>query len=114
MNARIKRSVVDERAVDRAIYKQLAANVKKLERNLCAMVLWRLHHYGKTRWGKKRLLAFYEEFRKDMKALEEYYEMTSSEDIEFLYKIMLKSETGIDIDALPEIMFDLGIRVKEG
>lgn len=108
-----KFTAAERKARDQEIYRQLAQNVRKLEKSLIAMVLYRLHTYPKAKFGKQRLLEFYECFRDDLKALEEYYDMTTTEDIGFLYATLLKNETGIDVEELPGSMFDFGFRVKE-
>lgn len=115
MNARIppKLTVAQQKALDHEIRKQTLESVKKLEKNLTALVLYSLHTYPNTKWGKKRLLEFYEVFRKNLRKLEEYYEMRNGDDSAFLFKMLLKSETGIVVDDLPGTMFDFEVRIKE-
>lgn len=108
-----KLTVAERKALDHEINKQTLESIKKLERDLTALVLYRLHSDPKTRFGKKRLLRFYEGFRKSLRELEQYYEMRSGDDAPILFKILLERETGINVDALPGVMFDFEIRIKE-
>jgi hypothetical protein len=103
----------ERKALEEEIDRQMLENVKKLGKNIEAIVLWQLHTHPKTRWGKKRLLEFHDVFKKAIKDLEEYYDMKTADECIFLVKYKLKEETGIDVDALDTDMFDFEIRVKE-
>lgn len=102
-----------EKALDRKIDEQILEAIKKLKKNLTAMVLWDYHTDPRLRYGKKRLLRKLKSFRKNIRELEEYYEMTSAEDSEFLLKYKLREEVGIDLDEYDDDLFDFEVRVKE-
>lgn len=103
----------ERRVLEEEIDRQMVENVKKLGKDLEALVMWRLHKFRKTRFGKKRLLEFHDEFKQDIKALQDYYEMKTADESKFLIRYKLKEETGIDVDTLDTDMFEFEIRVKE-
>lgn len=99
MKAPIQRklTVREQRALDAEINRQIALNVPKLEKNIMAMVLWQLHE--QLGFGKDRLIRFHESFAPYLKQLQEYYEMESDEEAEWLVKKQLR-EIGVDVDSL--------------
>lgn len=105
MNVRIPKvslSRAEREAIHREIDQQTANNVKNLSQNLSAIIMWELH--TQLGFGKKRLLRFIKAFRPLLKELQDYYEMRSAEDTEFLYKYRLKSDVGIDVEELDDIV----------
>lgn len=61
-----------------------------------ALVLWALHTHKATRYGKKRLKAFFKDFDKIHRELLNYYELPD-QDAPWLVHRMLK-EIGVDIN----------------
>ena len=99
----------EQKALYREIDKQIAEHVANLSMDLQASVLWQLHtNFG---FGKKRLLKFSRAFQETLKELQEFYEMKSAEDMDFIYRYKLKNELGIDVKDL-EAMFCFNVSVK--
>ena len=111
MKARISPFTNKERkAMEQEINKQTARNVQDLSKNLQAIILWELHE--QLGFGKKRLLRFQKAFAPLIKALKEFYEFKTADDMEFLYKYKLRTEVGIDVDELDDI-FEFTVVMKE-
>lgn len=90
------------KAINTELRRQMSENVKCLEKNIVALMLWSVHeHCG---YGKKRLLDYHKKIAPAIKNLMEYYEMTSPEDGEWICKYKLKHEVGIDVDKLESIL----------
>lgn len=68
-----KKAMMDE------INHQIIIADKKHYLDTVAMVLWALHVHKATRFGKKRLKAFYKDFDKIHQELLDYYEMADDE-----------------------------------
>ena len=104
MKANVNRLTNKQRkALEDEANRQTAKNVKKLAKNLSAMVLWSLHVYPKTRWSKKRLLEFQKAFLPMIEELQEYYLAECAEDTEFALKYRLKHECDIDVEELDDM-----------
>ena len=63
--------------------------------DVVAMVLWALHTHKATRFGRKRLKAFYKDFAKIHQELLDYYELYDHE-TSWIAHYKLK-EIGVDI-----------------
>ena len=96
----------ERKALRKEIDKQLAENVKNMSSDLQALVLWELHE--QEGWGKRKLLRFQKRFQPMIKQLQEYYEVRTADDTDFVCKHKLKNEVGIDVEEL-DAMFDFEI-----
>lgn len=105
-----KFTVKEKKALEAEIDRQLCRNVKNLSGDLTAMVLWQLRE--QLGFGRKRLLRFHKGFMPMVKALQEYYEVRTADDTDFVCRHKLKQEVGIDVDEL-EAMWMFNI-VKKG
>ena len=99
MNAFVQRKLSNRemQAVQASIRETIAASVGKLSGNIEAIVLWQLHEQKKM--GVKQLEAFLEGFRPAPRELMDFYEIESTEDMEFACVQNLKS-IGFDTDKL--------------
>lgn len=96
-----KLSVQQKKAMEYELYNQIAEGVRNLSTNFTAIVLWQLHE--QEGYGKTKLLRFYKNFVPKIKELQDYYEMHSVADTEWLCKYKLK-EMGIDLDNMDDIL----------
>lgn len=96
-----KLSVQQKKAMMDEIQNQIAENVQKLTTNIVALMLWQLHE--QEGFGKKKLLKFHQAFVPAIKELQNYYEMHSAEDTEYLCKYKLR-QLGIDLDNMEDIL----------
>jgi hypothetical protein len=84
------------------INRQTAQNVRKLSKNLNALVLWQVRkHFGV---GKKKLLEFQDDFLPSMRELQEYYMTSSADETDYICEYLLKTELGIDVKSLDDII----------
>lgn len=86
-----------KKAINDEVNRQIAEGVEKLSQNLEALVLWQLHE--QLGFGKKRLLRFHKKFAPALAELQNFYQMQSQEETDFLVKYKLK-EIGVDIEKL--------------
>ena len=98
------------KALKEEINRQTAGNVRKLTKNLTALVMWQI--YTKFKPSKKKLLSFMEGFIPAMRELEEYYMTSSVDETEYVCQYLLKAELGIDIEDIDDIV-DFKIRVDK-
>ena len=91
----------ERKALRKEIDKQLADNVRNMSSDLTALVLWELHE--QERWGKIKLLRFQKRFQPMIKQLQDYYQVRTADDTNFICKHRLKNEVGIDVDELDAI-----------
>lgn len=100
----------ERKTLMREVDLQTARNVQGLGKNLLAVYLWDKHvHEGH---GKKRLLRDAKNFGKMIKELEEFYQFKNGEDMEFLYKYLLKTQCGIDVEQMDDV-FEFKVVMKE-
>lgn len=88
-----------QRAMTEEINRQTIVADEKHYLDIVAMVLWALHVCKKTKFGKKRLRAFYDDFDKIHQELIDYYKM--ADDHEWLVHYKLR-EIGVDVKAWSE------------
>lgn len=98
-----------KKAINDEVYRQIAEGVGNMSKDLTALVLWQLH--VQKGWGKKRLLDFHKDFAPALKELQDFYQMHSQEDTEFLVKYKLK-EIGVDVDAL-DVLIPIKPRINK-
>ena len=98
---RFKPSKAEQKALDREINQQLAQNVEGLKNNIIALFLWQLHE--QLGFGKNRLLQFYNGFKPAIDELQQYYDLYTGEDTDYMCKQKLK-DLGIDVEQLPEVL----------
>lgn len=91
----VKKAIQDE------TYRQIAEGIENLSKDITAVVLWQLHE--QEGYGKKKLLRFHKDFVPALKALQDFYQMHSQEETDFLVRYKLK-EIGVDIDALDSVI----------
>lgn len=92
-----KMSNAEMKACDGQIRKQIAVHIGLLERYIEATVLWRMHEkYGH---GAKRLEDFLEDFKQDLQALKDFYEVDGQEETELACMYNLRS-IGFDTEKL--------------
>lgn len=96
-----KLSAKQQNAMDREMYRQIAENVRNLTSNIIALVLWQLHE--QEGFGKKKLLRFHKDFLPALKELQDYYEMHTADETEWVCKYKLK-QMGIDVDNMEDIL----------
>lgn len=96
MTSKQRRALRDE------INRQLVENVKNLSCNLQALILWELH--VQEGWGKKKLLRFQKRFQPAIKMLQEYYQVRTADETDFVCKNRLKNEVGIDVEELDAML----------
>lgn len=96
-----KLSVQQKKAMDHELQNQIAENVQKLTTNIIALMLWQLHE--QEGFGKKKLLRFHKAFVPAIKELQDYYEMHTADETEWVCKYKLK-EMGIDLDNMEDIL----------
>ena len=89
-----------KKAINDEVNRQISEGVEKLSQNITATVLWQLHE--QLGFGKKRLLRFHKKFAPALKELQDFYQMHSQEETDFLVRHKLK-EIGVDIDALDSV-----------
>ena len=90
------------RALRDEINRQTAQNVRKLSKNINALVLWQVRkHFG---FGKKKLLEFQDDFLPAMRELQEYYMTSSADETDYICEYLLKTELGIDVKSLDDII----------
>ena len=111
MKCRQPISAAQRKAINTEINRQIAENVGGLSVYIQAVVLWQLRE--QLGWGKKRLLRFQKRFAPALKELQEYYEMKTDSDTQFLCEHKLKQEVGIDVRELDE-MFKVKYRIDGG
>lgn len=85
---------------------QIAKQVPKLAHNVMALVLWYLHE--KEGYGRERLTRLNREFAPAIRDLQQYYEMESNDETEWLVKRQLR-EIGVDVEALDN---EFGVEVE--
>lgn len=90
------------KALRNEINRQTAQNVRKLAKNLQAMMLWQLHE--QEGYGKVKLLRFQKRFVPAIKELEEYYMSESADETDYICAYKLKNELGIDVEKLDDII----------
>ena len=79
----------------------------ELAHNVMALVLWYLHE--KEGYGRERLTRLNREFAPALRELQEYYEMDSHDDTEWLVKRQLR-EIGVDVEAMDnELSFEVKV-----
>ena len=61
-----------------------------------ALILWALHKFPKTRFGKRRLKEFYTTYDKIHQEMLQHYEMRTNDDAIWLAHYKLK-EIGVDV-----------------
>lgn len=93
-------------AMETELNAQIAEKVPELAHNVMALVLWYLHE--KEGYGRERLTRLNREFAPALRELQEYYEMDSHDDTEWLVKRQLR-EIGVDVEAMDN---ELDIEVK--
>lgn len=98
------------KAIIGEINKQTGENVRKLSKNIQALVLWSLH--VELGYGKKRLLRFQKKFLPLIVALQEYYQADNATETEFVCLYKLKNEVGIDVEALDD-MFQIQVKINK-
>lgn len=98
---RFKPSKAEQEALNREINRQLAQNVEGLKINLLALMLWQLH--TQLGFGKKRIMRFYNGFKPAIEEMQQYYDMYTGEDTDYMCKQKLK-DLGIDVENLTEIL----------
>lgn len=98
MNARVPwiPSKRQEKAMMEEINRQIRVADDKYWLDVTAMILWALHTHSGTRFGKKRLKAFFHDFEKIHRELMEYYELEKT-DVPWLTHRKLK-EIGVDLN----------------
>lgn len=97
---RINLSANQSRIIEEEIDRQIAQNIDKLSKNILSIVLWELHEV--EGFGKKRLLRFHENFVPALKELQEFYDMKTDSETEWLCKKKLK-EIGVDVEELSDV-----------
>lgn len=97
---RINLSANQSRIIEEEIDRQIAQNMDKLSKNILSIVLWELHEV--EGFGKKRLLRFHENFVPALKELQEFYDMKTDAETEWLCKKKLK-EIGVDVEELSDV-----------
>ena len=100
----------ERKALEDEVNRQTAKNVRSLSVNLQAMVLWSLRE--QLGFGRKRLLKFQKAFLPLIDELQQFYEINSADETEFICKYKLKNEVGIDVEKL-DAMFRFQVVVKE-
>lgn len=90
--------------------RQTAQNVRKLCKNIQAMVLWQLRE--QEGWGRTKLLRFQNGFVPAIRQLEEYYMSESADETDYICAYKLKNELGIDVKDLDDII-SLEIKIKD-
>ena len=98
---RFKPSKEEQEALNREINRQLAQNIEGLKINLLALILWQLHE--QLGFGKNRLMQFYNGFKPAIDELQQYYDLYTGEDTDYMCKRKLK-DLGIDVEQLPEVL----------
>lgn len=93
-----KMSPSQERAMIQEIKRQCAEYWRAHETEVLAMILWQLHEQPDTKFGKKKLRRFYENFEPIFAELIDRYELDFS-DRGWICKYKLKDELGIDLEA---------------
>lgn len=90
----IKLSKNEQIAMDRAIKDQILETSRKYDCDYEAMILWVLHrYYG---FGKVRLLKFHDVLVKELRELQQYYDM---DDVYYPARMYLK-DLGVDVEKL--------------
>ena len=98
------------KAIEDEVRRQTGENVRNLSTNIQALVLWSLRRkYG---LGKKRLLEFQRDFLPLIQELQNYYQLDTARETEFVCAKKLKDEVGIDVEQLNE-MFLFQVKIKE-
>lgn len=92
--------------MDAELNAQIAKQVPKLAHNVMALVLWYLHE--KEGYGRERLTRLNREFAPAIRDLQQYYEMESNDETEWLVKQQLR-EIGVDVEALDN---EFGVEVE--
>lgn len=98
------------RALRNEINRQTAQNVRKLSKNIMALVLWQLR--VQEGWGKKKLMQFQEGFIPALRELEEFYMTETAEEVDYICEYKLKHEVGIDVQELNDII-DFQIKIRD-
>lgn len=98
------------RALRNEINRQTAQNVRKLSKNIMALVLWQLR--AQEGWGKKKLMQFQEGFIPALRELEEFYMTETAEEVDYICEYKLKHEVGIDVKELNDII-DFQIKIRD-
>lgn len=99
MNVKVKyqMTVAQKKAMDAEIDRQIAENLKTVQVNLEAIILWNLRE--QLGFGKKRLKRFHDAFAPALLELESYYAMHDSRAQEWLCKRKLR-DIGVDVEEL--------------
>ena len=98
------------RAMRNEINRQTAHNVRKLCKNIQALMLWELRE--QEGWGRTKILRFQKRFVPSIRMLEEYYLSESADETDFICAYKLKHELGIDLMDLDDII-DLKIKIND-
>ena len=98
---RFKPSKAEQKAVNREINRQIAQSIEDLKSNFLALFLWQLHE--QLGFGKNRLMQFYNGFKPAIDELQQYYDLYTGEDTDYMCKQKLK-DLGIDVEQLPEVL----------
>lgn len=93
-----KTTATEQKALNREINRQLAENIRRLERDIDAIILWELHE--QLGFGETRLRRFYNNFSVCLRELTAHYE-TDDGDREWLCAAKLRA-AGIDFDKWPK------------
>ena len=109
MKSRIQPTVNQKRIIRDEVRKQISESVPKLSADITALVLWALHE--QLGFGKKRLKRFQDKFIPAIKKLQEFYELPTEEDAQFLCRYKLK-QIGYDINEL-DTMFPITARISK-
>lgn len=91
----VKKAIQDE------TYRQIAEGIDNLSDNITALVLWQLHE--QLGFGKKRLIRFHNKFAPALAELQDFYQMHTQEDTDFLLRYKLK-EIGVDVEQLDSVI----------
>lgn len=109
MKSRIQPTVNQKRIIRDEVRKQISESVPKLSADMTALVLWVLHeHLG---FGKKRLKRFQDAFLPAIKELQDYYELPTAEDAQFLCRYKLE-QIGYDVKEI-DTMFPMYARIAK-
>ncbi len=101
-----KLTAMQREAMNRELNDQIAKQVPELAHNIMALVLWYLHE--KEGYGPVRLTRLNREFAPAIRQLQQYYEMDSHDDTEWLVKKKLR-DIGVDVEAFDD---EIGVEVS--
>jgi hypothetical protein len=86
-----------KKAINEEVNRQIAEGVGNMSKDITATVLWQLH--VQEGWGKTKLLRFAKNFGPALAELQDFYQMHSHDETDFLVKYKLK-EIGVDVDKI--------------